>query len=82
MPRDYADFLRQRVETNYFAAAVLMPETAAHRCWPRGACRVVAIEDLLDLFSVSYEMAAHRFTDLGTRHLGIHVTSRASTRAA
>ena len=28
-PRDFADFLRQRVEANYFAAAVLMPETAA-----------------------------------------------------
>src|SRR6266702_932867 len=29
VPRDFADFLRQRVEANYFAAAVLMPETAA-----------------------------------------------------
>jgi hypothetical protein len=29
VPRDFADFLRQRVEVNYFAAAVLMPETAA-----------------------------------------------------
>ena len=28
-PRDFADFLRQRVEANYFAAAVLMPEQAA-----------------------------------------------------
>ena len=29
VPRDFADFLRQRVEVNYFAAAVLMPEIAA-----------------------------------------------------
>src|SRR3984957_8402149 len=28
-PRDFADFLRQRVESNYFAAAVLVPEVAA-----------------------------------------------------
>src|SRR6516162_348377 len=28
-PRDYADFLRQRVEANYFAAATLIPEAPA-----------------------------------------------------
>src|SRR5690606_13036104 len=28
-PRDFADFLRQRVEANYFAAAVLIPEFTA-----------------------------------------------------
>src|SRR5579859_807475 len=28
-PKDFADFLRQRVEANYFAAAVLVPERAA-----------------------------------------------------
>src|SRR6204780_5641578 len=28
VPRDFADFLRQRVEANYFAAAVLIPERA------------------------------------------------------
>ena len=28
-PADFADFLRQRVEANYFAAAVLVPEQAA-----------------------------------------------------
>ncbi|HEY9377437.1 MAG TPA: hypothetical protein VIQ02_10115 [Jiangellaceae bacterium] len=26
MPRDYAAFLEQRVEINYFAAALLIPE--------------------------------------------------------
>src|SRR5205807_4583280 len=30
-PEDFAEFLRQRVEANYFAAAVLVPEVAAVR---------------------------------------------------
>jgi len=70
VPKDFADFLRQRVEANYFAAAMLMPETAAVPVLvsaKRG--RDVAVEDLVDLFSVSYEMAAHRFTNLATHHL-------------
>ncbi len=33
----------------------------------------IAIEDLRDAFAVSYETAAHRFTNLATRHLGIPV---------
>ena len=32
VPRDFADFLRQRVEANYFAAAVLMPGRPPCRC--------------------------------------------------
>ena len=72
VPRDFADFLRQRVEANYFAAAVLIPETAAVR-FLRDAMdgRDLAVEDLVDIFSVSYEMAAHRFTNLATHHLGL-----------
>jgi len=71
-PRDYADFLRQRVEANYFAAAVLVPERAAVPFLKRAkADRDLAIEDLRDAFSVSYEMAAHRFTNLATRHLDL-----------
>jgi XRE family transcriptional regulator, fatty acid utilization regulator len=69
-PRDFADFLRQRVEANYFAAAVLIPESAAvaflHSAMAR---RDLAVEDLVDVFSVSYEMAAHRVTNLITHHL-------------
>lgn len=71
-PRDFADFLRQRVESNYFAAAVLVPEKPAVqflRAAKQG--RDLAVEDLVDTFSVSYEMAAHRFTNLATRHLGL-----------
>jgi XRE family transcriptional regulator, fatty acid utilization regulator len=72
VPRDYADFLRQRVEANYFAAAVLMPEPEAVQVLDRAKQgRDLAVEDLVDLFSVSYEMAAHRFTNLATHHLGL-----------
>ena len=69
-PRDFADFLRQRVEANYFAAAMLIPESAA-TSFLRSAMsrRDLAVEDLVDVFSVSYEMAAHRVTNLITHHL-------------
>jgi XRE family transcriptional regulator, fatty acid utilization regulator len=71
-PRDFADFLRQRVEANYFAAAMLIPEPAAVP-FLRSAKdrRDLAVEDLTDVFSVSYEMAAHRVTNLITHHLGV-----------
>jgi predicted transcriptional regulator/DNA-binding XRE family transcriptional regulator len=72
VPRDFADFLRQRVEANYFAAAVLIPEPAAVTVLAGAKqTRDLAVEDLTDLFSVSYEMAAHRFTNLATHHLGL-----------
>ena len=72
-PRDFADFLRQRVEANYFAAAMLIPEAAAVP-FLRAAKdrRDLAVEDLIDVFSVSYEMAAHRVTNLITHHLGVN----------
>jgi XRE family transcriptional regulator, fatty acid utilization regulator len=71
-PRDFADFLRQRVEANYFAAAVLVPELSAARFLAEAKeARDLSVEDLRDVFSVSYEMAAHRFTNLATHHLGL-----------
>jgi XRE family transcriptional regulator, fatty acid utilization regulator len=72
VPEDFADFLRQRVEANYFAAAVLVPEQQA-TVFLREAvdARSLSVEDLRDVFSVSYEMAAHRFTNLATHHLGL-----------
>ena len=71
-PRDFADFLRQRVEANYFAAAVLVPERPAARFLSEAMQeRQLSVEDLRDVFSVSYEMAAHRFTNLATHHLGL-----------
>jgi predicted transcriptional regulator/DNA-binding XRE family transcriptional regulator len=71
-PLDFADFLRQRVEANYFAAAVLMPEEPAARFLREARdARSLSVEDLRDVFAVSYEMAAHRFTNLATHHLGL-----------
>ncbi len=72
IPRDFADFLRQRVEANYFAAAVLVPEESVARFLADAKqARQLSVEDLRDVYSVSYEMAAHRFTNLATHHLGL-----------
>lgn len=71
-PRSFGDFLRQRVETNYFAGAILVPEFAAVPFLQNAKDeRDLAVEDLKEVFYVSYEMAAHRLTNLATRHLGI-----------
>lgn len=73
-PVDFADYLRQRIEANYFAAAVLVPERAVVPLLRQAKEeRSLAIEDVRDVFSVSYEMAAHRFTNLATRHLDVCV---------
>jgi transcriptional regulator with XRE-family HTH domain/predicted transcriptional regulator len=73
-PSDYADFLRQRVEVNYFAAALLVPEVQAVRLLRAAkAGRDLSVEDLRDAFAVSFETAAHRFTNLATEHLDIPV---------
>lgn len=73
-PRDYADFLRQRVEANYFAAALLVPERAAgHFLLEAKRDHALSMEDLRDVFAVSHETAAHRFTNLATHHLGVPV---------
>lgn len=71
-PEDYSEFLRQRVYTNYFAAALLMPEGPAVEFLSRAKnAKELALEDLRDAFAVSYEFAAHRFTNLATEHLDI-----------
>src|SRR5580698_4471702 len=55
-PADFADFLRQRVEANYFAAAVLVPEQAAVTFLRHAKeNRNLSVEDLRDVFAVSYE---------------------------
>jgi XRE family transcriptional regulator, fatty acid utilization regulator len=73
-PRDYAEFLAQRVEINYFAAAVLLPEASVVPFLQRAkAARDIALEDLRDAYAVSYETAAHRFCNLATRHLDLPV---------
>lgn len=74
VPSDYSEFLRQRVEINYFAASLLIPEKGALALLRRArAAKDIAIEDLRDAYAVSYETAAHRFTNLATRHLDLPV---------
>jgi transcriptional regulator with XRE-family HTH domain len=71
---NFSDYLRQRVESNYFAAAVLAPERPAVEFLREAKDRGdISVEDLKEIFYVSYEMAAHRITNLATRHLGIPV---------
>src|SRR5699024_12605794 len=73
-PTSYADSLRQRVEQNYLAAALRIPEAGAVESLREAKKRrAISIEDLRDAYSVSYETAAHRFTNLATRHLDIRV---------
>ncbi len=74
VPKDYGEFLEQRVEVNYFAAALLVPEQPALSLLRKAkASKDIAIEDLRDAYAVSYEMAAHRFTNLATKHLDLPV---------
>jgi predicted transcriptional regulator/transcriptional regulator with XRE-family HTH domain len=65
-------FLRQRVETAYFAAAVLGPEDAVvARLRAAKKNHDIDVEDVKELFYLSYEMAAWRTVNLATHHLGI-----------
>jgi predicted transcriptional regulator/transcriptional regulator with XRE-family HTH domain len=73
-PESYAEFLRQRLEINYFAAACLMPLTQSVEFLNRAkAERNLAVEDFRDAFGVTHEAAALRFTNLATTHLGMPV---------
>lgn len=63
---------RQRLESAYFAAAVLVPERSAITALRAAKTeRDLTIEDIKERYYVSYEMAAQRFTNLATRHLEI-----------
>ena len=73
-PNDYAEFLQQRVEINYFAAAALMPRTQAVQFLRQAKSdRDIALEDFRDAFGVTHEAAALRFTNLATAHLDMRV---------
>jgi predicted transcriptional regulator/DNA-binding Xre family transcriptional regulator len=73
-PHDFGELLRQRVETNYLAGALLVPEASAVEFLTAAKqARQLSVEDLRDAFAVNYEIAAHRFTNLATAHLGIPV---------
>ncbi|WP_223694455.1 helix-turn-helix domain-containing protein [Leifsonia poae] len=69
-PGSYADFLRQRLEINYFAASCLMPRDAAVDFLREAKHeRDLAVEDFRDAFGVTHEAAALRLTNLATTHL-------------
>ncbi|SIT88332.1 XRE family transcriptional regulator [Microbacterium sp. RU33B] len=71
-PTDYADFLWQRLEINYFAACALMPETASVAFLAqRKKERDLAVEDFRDAFGVTHEAAGMRLTNLVTHHFDI-----------
>jgi len=73
-PTSYAEFLKQRLEINYFAACCLMPETAAVEFLAQAKReRNLAVEDFRDAFGVTHEAAALRLTNLATEHLGIRL---------
>ncbi|MBL3686462.1 helix-turn-helix domain-containing protein [Leucobacter zeae] len=73
-PSSYAEFLEQRLQINYFAAACLIPEARAVEFLQQAKRnRNLAIEDLRDAFGVTHEAAAHRFTNIATQHLGLRV---------
>ena len=68
----FLDYVRQRVESNYLAAAVLAPELAAVEYLVHAKeQRDISVEDIKELFYISYEMAAHRLTNLATEHLDL-----------
>ena len=74
VPSSYAEFLRQRLEINYFAACCLMPQRQAVGFLSEAKdARDLAVEDFRDAFGVTHEAAALRMTNLLTAHLGIRV---------
>ncbi|WP_292831239.1 XRE family transcriptional regulator [Microbacterium sp.] len=73
-PTDYAEFLWQRLEINYFAACCLMPETASIEFLDQAKKnRNLAVEDFRDAFGVTHEAAAMRLTNLLTEHFDIRL---------
>jgi transcriptional regulator with XRE-family HTH domain len=73
-PTDYADFLQQRLEINYYAACCLMPETASVAFLAQAKKdRNLAVEDFRDAFGVTHEAAGMRLTNLLTAHFGIRL---------
>ncbi len=73
-PADFEGYVRQRVEANYFAGALLSPERAVVSLIGDARAREdISVEDLSESFYISYEMAAHRLTNLITRHFDIPI---------
>ena len=73
-PASYDEFLWQRLEINYFAAACLMPQDASVAFLQEAKKeKRLAIEDFRDAFGVTHEAAALRFTNLATSRLDMTV---------
>jgi len=73
-PTDYADFLQQRLEINYYAACCLMPETASVAFLTQAKKdRNLAVEDFRDAFGVTHEAAGMRMTNLLTEHFDMRL---------
>ncbi len=73
-PGDYMEFLSQRVETNYLAGAITLPEAGVLDLLSAAmADRDIAVETISSTFGVSWETAAHRITNLATRHFDLPV---------
>ncbi len=73
-PISFGQFLRQQVEANYFAGAVLAPERPSVDLLSRARAKGdISVEDLKQVFYISYEMAAHRLTNLVTHHFDLPV---------
>jgi transcriptional regulator with XRE-family HTH domain len=71
-PASYTEFLHQRMEANYFAAAVLAPErTLVPFLREAKTARRLSVEDIKERYYINYRLAAQRFTNLATRHLDI-----------
>ena len=73
-PTSYAEFLQQRLEINYFAAACLMPLQPSVRFLQAAKeRRDLSVEDFRDAFGVTHEAAALRLTNLATEQLGLPI---------
>jgi transcriptional regulator with XRE-family HTH domain/predicted transcriptional regulator len=73
-PADFGTYVRQRVEANYFAGALLAPEASVVGLIAEAKRNHdISVADLGEMFYISYEMAAHRLTNLITRHFGIPI---------
>lgn len=74
VPQTYEEFLNQRLEINYFAAACLMPQARAVEFLQAAKeDRNIAVEDFRDAFGVTHEAASLRFTNLATEFLDIRL---------
>ena len=72
VPDTYEEFLQQRLDINYFAAACLMPEVQAQDFLSQSKReKNLAVEDFRDAFGVTHEAAGLRFMNLATKHLGL-----------